>query len=157
MRSTIDQVTHQPCIYIYDTEERRLKKILVHPMATIEEVLRIEKAQQEKERNEKLEALVEGLKGQIEIGGKNAEKYTSDKTRKKKELSWKQWGMRFNNYLKHIEFIINPDLIIIGGGASNKFKKFKKYLKISTKIVTADTKNEAGIIGAAIFASFSSN
>ncbi len=42
---------------------------MVNPMAPIEEVLRVEEAQQEKERNEKLEAFVEGLKGQIEIGG----------------------------------------------------------------------------------------
>jgi len=78
MRSTIDQLTHQPCVYVYDSEGPSLEKLLVHPMAPIEEVLRVEEAEKEKERNEKLEAFVEGLKGQIEIGGLDFKRNISD-------------------------------------------------------------------------------
>jgi DNA repair exonuclease SbcCD nuclease subunit len=69
MRSTIDQITHIPTIYIYDTETRAILPIAVNPIAPIEEVLRVEEAKEEKERNEKLEAFVEGLKEQVELNG----------------------------------------------------------------------------------------
>jgi hypothetical protein len=69
MRSTIDQVNHIPCIYIYDTAERTVEKHEVHPLAPITEVLRVDQAAEEKERNEKLEAFVEGIRKDVQIEG----------------------------------------------------------------------------------------
>jgi len=65
-------------------------------------------------------------------------------------LSWGDWGNRFEDYLHHLEFIFNPDLFIIGGGASKKFDKFQDSIRIKTPIKTAELLNEAGIIGAAV-------
>ncbi len=84
-----------------------------------------------------------------------AEKYTSDASRKKENLNWILWGKRFNEYLQYIEKILNPDLIIIGGGTSKKFDKFIRQIKISSKIVPAKLLNNAGLIGAAVNASYS--
>lgn len=88
--------------------------------------------------------------GHIKLKGKVAEKYASDRTRKKKDLKWKKWGKRFNRYLKRLESLIWPDLIILGGGASKKFHKFEKKIKNRTPVAPAELLNEAGIIGAAV-------
>ncbi|MCB9139484.1 MAG: ROK family protein [Caldilineaceae bacterium] len=82
----------------------------------------------------------------------DAEDYASDRARKAEDLSWKVWGKRLNEYLQHVEFIFSPDLIIIGGGVSKKHAKYFKYLDLKTKIVPAELRNEAGIIGAAMAA-----
>lgn len=79
-----------------------------------------------------------------------AERYASDAVRKKKELSWKKWSKRFDEYLHEIERLFWPDLIIIGGGASKKHSKFFQYLNTKTKVVPAQLRNEAGMIGAAM-------
>ncbi len=85
--------------------------------------------------------------------GKVAEKYTSDAVRKKEDLKWKEWGKRFNKYLKYMDFLLNPRLIILGGGASKKMEKFKEQISVKTPVKPAKLLNEAGIIGAAVNAS----
>ena len=79
-----------------------------------------------------------------------AERFTSDAVRKKEDLSWKQWAKRFNEYLSEIERLFWPDLIIIGGGASKKHEKFFQHLTTKTEVVSAQLRNEAGMIGAAM-------
>lgn len=81
-----------------------------------------------------------------------AEHYTSDAARKKEDLKWKEWGKRFNEYLKYLEKILSPELIILGGGASKKFEKFSEQLTIKTPVEPAQLLNHAGIIGAALLA-----
>lgn len=88
--------------------------------------------------------------GHLMMHGMIAERYSSDAVRKKEDLSWKKWSKRFNEYLKEIERLFWPDLIIIGGGASKKHAKFSKFLDVKTKIVAAHLRNEAGMIGAAM-------
>jgi polyphosphate glucokinase len=90
--------------------------------------------------------------GHIEIKGKEAEKWAAEIVRKEKNLSWKKWGKRLKKYFRKMEFLISPDLIIIGGGASKKHKKFFRYLKTEAPVVPAQMRNEAGIVGAALAA-----
>jgi polyphosphate glucokinase len=87
-----------------------------------------------------------GRKGDI------MEYFAADSARKREEWSFKSWGKRVNFFLKHVEKTFNPDLIIIGGGVSKKMNKFKDYITIKTPLKAAELKNNAGIIGAAIFA-----
>ncbi|MDP3313545.1 polyphosphate--glucose phosphotransferase [Lutibacter sp.] len=82
------------------------------------------------------------------------EKYASDSARERDELNSKQWGKRLHKYFKHINLLLSPDLIIIGGGASKKFDKIEARINIDTKIVPAEAENEAGIIGAALAAKY---
>jgi Transcriptional regulator/sugar kinase len=81
-----------------------------------------------------------------------AEHYASDAVRKIEDLGWKSWGKRFNEYLLLMEKWFWPDLIILGGGASKKFDKFKDQLTIKAPIKPAAFLNQAGIVGAALFA-----
>jgi polyphosphate glucokinase len=84
--------------------------------------------------------------------GKKAEHYASDAIRQREELSWKRWGTRFNKYLTLMEGLFWPDLIIIGGGASKKFDKFKEKITVEAPVKPAVFLNQAGIVGAALYA-----
>lgn len=90
--------------------------------------------------------------GHVILHGDSAERYCSDAAREREDLKWKEWGKRFNEYLTHIEFILAPDVFILGGGASKKFDKYKDELTVKAKVMPAETLNLAGIIGAAMYA-----
>lgn len=92
--------------------------------------------------------------GHLEVLGRNAELYASDRTRKQVGLSWKQWARRFQQYLDTVEFLFAPGLIILGGGISRPSKKEKyiKFLHTKAELVTEILENEAGIVGAAFMA-----
>lgn len=80
------------------------------------------------------------------------EKYVSNSARKEGNLSWEEWGKRFGEYLNHLETLFSPDLFILGGGASKKIDQYKHVLNCSTKIVPAEFQNDAGVLGAALYA-----
>ena len=90
--------------------------------------------------------------GHLEFNGHEAEKWTASVVRKRKNLKWRQWGSRLNDYLAHLEFIFSPDLIILGGGVSRRFERFAPFLSLQTQVVPAALRNEAGIVGAALAA-----
>ncbi|MCE2595160.1 ROK family protein [Motilimonas cestriensis] len=90
--------------------------------------------------------------GHIMLEGMVAEHYTADSTRKKEELSWSKWGKRFNLYLQRLEFLLSPDCFILGGGASKKLEKFAEQLETNAEVIPAQSLNQAGIIGAALYA-----
>lgn len=88
--------------------------------------------------------------GHIEIKGKEAEKRASDAARKRKNLSWKKWSRRLDSYLRTMESLVWPDLIILGGGVSKRHDKFIPRLSVQAEVVPAQLLNEAGIVGAAL-------
>lgn len=77
------------------------------------------------------------------------ELWAASSAREKEELSYDQWGKRFNKFLKYVELIIAPELIIVGGGASKNWEEYKHRIKIGTRVIPAELQNHAGIIGAA--------
>lgn len=90
--------------------------------------------------------------GHILIKGMPAEHYASDLVRKNEDLSWTDWGRRFDRYLTRMEALFWPDLIILGGGSSKKLDKFQEQLTVRAPVVAAQFLNQAGIVGAALFA-----
>ena len=90
--------------------------------------------------------------GHLEHNGSIWEHYASNKTREKNDLSWAEWGERLNEYLNHINSIINADLFIIGGGVSKHYDKYSEYIDLNTTVVPAFMLNNAGLIGAAMYA-----
>jgi len=88
----------------------------------------------------------------LHTNGKIIERYASDATRKRKDLKLSEWAGRFNVFLKHIVLCFSPDYFILGGGISKKFDRYKDKFTIDTPIEAARFGNNAGIIGAAMFA-----
>ena len=81
---------------------------------------------------------------------KKIEDWAAASAKEREGLSYEKWGKRFNKFLKLVETITAPDLIIVGGGTSKKWSEFHLYLDIDTKVVKAELMNSAGIIGAAV-------
>ncbi len=80
---------------------------------------------------------------------KKIELWAAGSAMEREGLSYKKWGKRFNKFLKYVDLIIAPDLIILGGGASKDFDQFKNQITIDTPVIPAELQNQAGIIGAA--------
>jgi polyphosphate glucokinase len=90
--------------------------------------------------------------GHLEVNGKEAEVYASDRTRQTKGLSWKKWAKRLDTVLERYHAYLWPEQIIVGGGISKKHEDFLPFLTVPTEVVPAQLRNDAGIIGAALLA-----
>lgn len=90
--------------------------------------------------------------GHIEIGGKDAEDWAAAIVRKQAKLSWKAWAKRVDRYLITMQRLLWPDLVIVGGGVSRSHARFFPFLTVQTKVVPAEMRNQAGIVGAALAA-----
>jgi polyphosphate glucokinase len=90
--------------------------------------------------------------GHIELRGRDAEKRASAAQRVDKKLSYREWAERLQEYLEKMEFLLSPDMILLGGGISKDSDKFLHLLHTRAKILPATLLNHAGIIGAALYA-----
>lgn len=90
--------------------------------------------------------------GHLILHGDIAEKYAANSVRERDELSWEEWAGRVNEYLSHLEKLFYPNLIIFGGGVSKHYDEYRGFLNIESPLVPAETRNHAGIIGAALAA-----
>ena len=77
------------------------------------------------------------------------ELWAAASAKEREGLTYEKWGKRFNKFLKYVDLIIAPDLMIIGGGTSKHFDEFKDLITVNTPVVQAQLLNHAGIIGAA--------
>lgn len=95
--------------------------------------------------------------GHLELHGHDAETRASVFAREREDLSWEHWVQkRLQPYISHVEFLFSPDLIILGGGVSKKPDKWFPMLSAGCDLRVAELKNNAGIVGAAMYASRSS-
>ena len=90
--------------------------------------------------------------GHLHLHGGDAEDYAAELVREREDLSWKAWAHRIEKYVHLLERLLSPDLIIVGGGVSKKSEKFLPHIDCRTPIVPAAMHNDAGIVGAALFA-----
>ena len=89
--------------------------------------------------------------GHIEIRGHDAETRASERAKELHDLSWGKWAGRVDEYLRHIEALLSPHLIIVGGGISKQSEKWVPRLTgIRARVVPAALLNDAGIVGAAM-------
>tara|TARA_B100000768_G_C11281357_1_gene378821 strand:- start:2214 stop:2960 length:747 start_codon:yes stop_codon:yes gene_type:complete len=88
----------------------------------------------------------------LHVDGKIIEFFCADSIRKKEKLTLKEWSLRLDILLHQVKTVFSPNLIILGGGISKKHDEFKQYLTTDVKIKIAKFKNNAGIIGAAMYA-----
>jgi polyphosphate glucokinase len=87
--------------------------------------------------------------GHLEVDGHDAETRAAASVKEDKELTWEEWSHRVSRYIRSLEDLIWPDLIIAGGGVSKKADKWLPLLNVRTKVVAAELRNDAGIVGAA--------
>lgn len=90
--------------------------------------------------------------GHLPIDGQSAEKTTAFSAKERENLSWQEWADRLQVYYTALENLLVPDLFVVGGGVSKEHEDFLPLLNLKTKIVPAELKNAAGIIGAAFLA-----
>jgi polyphosphate glucokinase len=91
--------------------------------------------------------------GHIEIRGKDAEKRAAESAKEAHDWGWKEWSERVEEYMQHVEALLSPDLIIVGGGISKESEKWVPRLTgIRAPIVPASMHNDAGIVGGAMAA-----
>ena len=88
----------------------------------------------------------------LHTNGEIIELYTADSIRKKENLTLEEWALRFDALLEYLRVIYTPSLIVLGGGISKKYDDFKRHLTTEVPIKVAEFRNNAGIIGAAMYA-----
>jgi polyphosphate glucokinase len=91
--------------------------------------------------------------GHIELNGHDAETRAAASAKEREGLSYAEWATdRLQPYYAFLEFLLSPDLFVVGGGVSRKADKFLPLLKLETPIIPATMRNAAGIVGAAALA-----
>jgi len=88
-RSRIDQIDHEPVIYICDTETKKFEKIFI-PIEPAGKVFLLDKIEREKERNADLDSFVSGLLEYEDMGldfGNNLSVYCKENTVDKEIVS----------------------------------------------------------------------
>ncbi len=90
--------------------------------------------------------------GHLEIDGIDAESRAASSARESEKLSWAEWAARLQNYFAHVEDLLWPDLIVVGGGVSKHAERYLPLLHLRAPIVPAQLGNAAGIVGAASLA-----
>ncbi|MBA3849484.1 MAG: polyphosphate glucokinase [Opitutus sp.] len=88
--------------------------------------------------------------GHIPWAGQPIEQFASAAVKTKLDLDWAEWAGRVNVYLRVVERLFSPELIIVGGGVSQDHKAWFKLLRTQAKVVPAKLHNDAGIVGAAL-------
>ena len=90
--------------------------------------------------------------GHLEVEGHDAESRAANSARERENLSWEAWAARLTTYYRAVEKLFSPDMFVVGGGVSKHADEFLPQLQIDTKIVPAELRNKAGIVGAALWA-----
>lgn len=90
--------------------------------------------------------------GHIEIDGVDYETRAAFSAKERENLDWTAWSDRLQTYYSKLEDLFSPDLFLVGGGVSKQHDEFLPLLKLKTKIIPAQLRNSAGIIGAALIA-----
>ena len=88
--------------------------------------------------------------GHVPWEGEPIERFASAAVKTRLDLDWKEWTERVNVYLRVVERLFSPELIIVGGGVSQDHKMWFKLLRTQAKVVPAKLHNDAGIVGAAL-------
>ena len=90
--------------------------------------------------------------GHVKRDGESWEKFVSGAAKERRGLDYPEWAADVGAYLRLLEDLLWPDLIIAGGGISADHAKWFPHLKIRSRIVPAEFLNEAGLVGAALHA-----
>jgi polyphosphate glucokinase len=90
--------------------------------------------------------------GHLQIDGVDYESRAAYSAKERDDLSWEKWSGRLQKYYSTLEMLFTPDLFIVGGGVSKHHQQFLPLLNLTTPIIPAVHRNNAGILGAAALA-----
>ena len=90
--------------------------------------------------------------GHLKFRGMEAEHYAAARLVEREDMNIDWWAQRVNEYLQHLDEIFTPSLFIFGGGISKRWKDFHEFFDTRARIVPAELRNNAGIVGAALAA-----
>lgn len=90
--------------------------------------------------------------GQLEINGRMSESFASARAMEAGGLFWAEWAHNVTTYLSKLELVINPDLIVIGGGVVQTPDRWFPRLRATAELRLAQLSKSAGIVGAAMAA-----
>lgn len=90
--------------------------------------------------------------GHVEVDGCPAEHRAATSALHREKLSYRTWAERLTTYYLHLEALLAPDLIVVGGAVSASAGEFLPHIDIRTPITAAALGNDAGAIGAAVLA-----
>lgn len=90
--------------------------------------------------------------GHLEFRGMAAEHYAAARLVEREDMNIDWWAQRVNEYLEYLDRVFYPEVIIFGGGISKRWGDFAEFLTARPRIVPAELRNNAGIVGAALAA-----
>ncbi len=86
--------------------------------------------------------------GEITIGGLPAQDAIADHAWDRRPLD--EWAADVCAYLAELERMVHPEVVVIGGGISERFDEYAHHLHAEADIRCASAGNDAGIVGAAL-------
>ncbi|MCC7365166.1 MAG: ROK family protein [Dehalococcoidia bacterium] len=90
--------------------------------------------------------------GCLTVRDKPAGQRVANSVRKRKGLSWSAWAADLNEFIDRVDEAVAPDLVIIGGGVSSEAHRYLPLIKSRPLVLPARLRNDAGIVGAAVYA-----
>lgn len=88
--------------------------------------------------------------GHLEFKNMVAEHYAAARLVERDNMEIGPWADRVGEFLRHLERVLTPDLLIFGGGISKRFDDFVDHFDLKTPVRVAQLRNNAGIVGAAL-------
>jgi polyphosphate glucokinase len=87
--------------------------------------------------------------GHLELDGVDSEWVCSGAALERGGFAWDAWARDVSRYLHHLESLVWPDLIVIGGGVTSTPEPWFPALTARTELRLATHRKSAGIVGAA--------
>ncbi|KAB1655978.1 ROK family protein [Pseudoclavibacter chungangensis] len=88
--------------------------------------------------------------GHLQLDGhEDYERFASAKVREREDLDMATWSARLTPYYRHLERLFAPDVFVVSGGISKRADEFLHLIDITTPIIPAELRNNAGIVGVA--------
>ncbi len=81
-----------------------------------------------------------------------AEEYASARILSTEGLGDSEWAGRVSAVINHVGSLIHPRMVVLGGGISSRWNDFARLLEVDFPIRPAALAGDAGIVGAALFA-----
>lgn len=95
--------------------------------------------------------------GELMVNGALAGEVASLRAKNELGLSWDEWAAGVANFIDVVQDVVDPDVIVIGGGASEQPDKLLPALRQEVVVLPAALGNRAGVIGAALYAASLTN